>query len=770
MATASCALTYVNTYGNAYPESSAAAYHFGYGKAGQRWVTCYKVTMPSYTGTFNSISFSISVNRGTAYPTNKTSTWKIGLDSLGPVYNAAQGLYIDGSQYVKGYYNTEGTYTNTFSGTITTSTSSFTTTFSSQSSLFSSGSVFYIYLYSGANEYNSIKLTSLSATLTYTSETVTGTNLLVGSSSSNLNTTATINPSTKLLYWRITGLQYQIKEYTGFHLYLNAGFSFTNGQTSAPTGTKIATYSSTTSTATSFTQSFTVPTSSLKIKDPLEALSVVAVAQNAAGYWRIGGSGNSPVARLVYLSPSDWFANNINCSVTSLGQTTATITVKHLVSNSPKYLNYVELSTSSMVNYGTNTYLGTMSGYCSFDSTTSSPVTKTISKTGLNPGTTYKYYPVAYGNTTYTFHKYYGLSQTVEFTTDANYSGTNTSSATSTTTATITSTVNSTINLDGYIYYSTSSGLKSKPSTKQAYNNRKITVNLTGLTANKKYDYYFYVYSSESGVLYSIGSTSFTTDASGYTGTITSSNVTHNSATLTLSNLSNTTNLNSKWYISTTNSNITTSLSDVYGAERGSTISLANLLESTPYTFYGYVYSSASSKYYKIGEVSFSTNASTYTANVVITGITDNSAYLCMYNLSNTNNLDGKYYISSNNYGTSSSTIESIASVQWANSYQFTNLIPGNEYVYYIYVYNTSTNTYMYVTSATFVTHSGIIYVKNEELEPYRLYVYNNEDGNWYGLSLYGKETPEIFYLKDSSMLMTSDGLIFNTVGDNIYI
>lgn len=734
MATASCTLTYVNTFDKAYPDSSAI-YHFGYGNAGQRWVTCYKVTVPSYTGTFNNISFSISVNRGTAYPTNKTSTWKVGLDSLGPVLDSASGNYTAGSNYTNGYYTNVGTYTNTFSGTITTSTSSFTITFSSQSSLFSSGSVFYIYLYSGANEYNSIKLTSLSATLTYTLETITGTNLLVGSSSSNLNTTATIDPSTKKLYWRITGLQSQIKDYTGFHLYLSRDFSFTQGQTSAPTGTKIATYSSTTSTATSFTQSLAVPTSSLKIKDPLEALSVVAVAQNASGYWRIGGSGNSPVARPVYLIPSDWFADKINCSITGLGQTTATITVKHLISNSPKYLNYVELSTSSMVNYGTDTYLGTKSGSCSFSSTTSSPVTKTISKTGLNPGTTYKYYPVAYGNTTYTFHKYYGLNQTVEFTTDANYSGTNTSSATSATTATITSTVNSTINLDGYIYYSTSSGLESKPSTKQAYSNGKVTVNLTGLTANKKYDYYFYVYSSESGILYSIGSTSFTTDASGYTGTITPSNVTHNSATLTLSNLSNTTNLNSKWYISTTNSSTATSLSDVYSAERGSTISLANLLESTPYTFYGYVYSSASSKYYKIGEVSFSTNASTYTANVVITGITDNSAYLCMYNLSNTNNLDGKYYISSNNYGTSSSTIESIASVQWANSYQFTNLIPGNEYVYYIYVYNTSTNTYMYVASATFVTHSGIIYVKNEELEPYRLYVYNNEDGNWYGLS-----------------------------------
>ncbi len=770
MATSSCTLTYINTFDKAYPESSAT-YHFGYGNAGQRWVACYKVTVPSYTGTFNKISFSISVNRGTAYPTNKTSTWKIGLDSLGPVLDSASGNYTAGSVYANGYYGNAGTYTNTFSGTITTSTSSFTSTFSSQSNYFSSGSVFYIYLYSGANEYNSVKLTSLSATLTYTSETITGTNLLVGSSSSNLNTTATIDPSTKKLYWRISGLQYQVKNYTGFHLYLKTGLSFTNGQTSEPTGTKLSTYSSTTSTATSFTQSFTVPTSTLKINDPTSSLFVVAIAQNASGYWRIGGSGNSPIDRQVFLIPSDWFADKITTNVSYIDKTTARINVKHLVSNSPKYLNYVELSTSSMSSYGTSTYLGTASGNCSFATTTSSPTTKTISLTGLNPGTTYKYYPVAYGNTTYAYHKYYGLNQTIEFTTDANYSGTTSASVTGSTTATISCTVNSTINLDGNIYYSTTSGLSSKPSTYVSYDsNRKGTKLLTGLTANKSYTYYFYVYSSASSTLYSIGSVTFTTDASSYTGTITSSNITSDSALLTLNNLSSTTNLNSKWYISTTNSSTTTSLSNIYSAERGSIINLINLLESTNYTFYGYVFSSASSKYYKIGEVNFSTNPSAYTANVVITGITNNSAYLCMYNLSNTNNLDGNYYICSNNYGTSSSAIDFIASIQWSNSYQFTNLIPGNEYVYYIYVYNSSTNTYMYVTTANFVTHSGIIYIKNEELEPYRLYIYNSEDGNWYGLSLYGKETPEIFYLKDSSMLMTSDGLIFNTAGDNIYI
>lgn len=731
MATANCTLTYVRTMDKGTNETSAT-YHFGYGNAGQRWVTCYKVTIPSYTGTPSGITFNFSVNRGTAYPTNKNSTWKIGLDIQAPVWSAADGAYTAGSFYANGNYANAGSYTNTFSGTVTTSTSSFTSSFSSNTALFDSGSTLYVYFYSGSSSSNSIKLLSVSATVTYTTETITGTNLVVGTTSSPSATTAYPTPSKRTVYWGVSGLQYQVKEYTGFHLYLSSGFSFTNGQTSVPSGTKIATYSSTTSTATSFTQSFTVP--SMKFKAGNNT-GIVCVAQNAGGYWRIGGSSNSPKICYVNLKAVDWFYASFGISISVTGSTTATANITHSGYNSPQYIKSINRCTSSTSTSGSNSQSGTEKQYITLSKSNSSSQSVTMSITGLTAGSSNTLYFTAQANKNYATYEYYGLGS-ISITTDANYSGTTSASVTGSTAATISCTVNSTINLDGNIYYSTTSGLSSKPSTYVHYDsNRKGTRSLTGLTANQPYKYYFYVYSSVSNKLYSIGSVTFTTDASSYTGTITSSNITHNSATLTLSNLSNTTNLNSKWYISTTNSSIVTSLSDVYSAERGSTINLTNLLESTDYTFYGYVFSSASSKYYKIGEVSFSTNPSTYTANVVITGITNNSAYLCMYNLSNTNNLDGNYYICSNNYGPSSSTIDFIASIQWSNSYQFTNLIPGNEYLYYIYVYNSSTNTYMYVTTASFVTYSDIIYIKNEELEPYRLYIYNSEDGNWYGLS-----------------------------------
>jgi len=98
MATANCTLSYVRTMDKGTNEGSAT-YHFGYGNAGQRWVTCYKVTIPSYTGTPSSITFTLSVNRGTAYPTNKDSTWKVGLDAAAPVWSAADGAYTAGSVY-----------------------------------------------------------------------------------------------------------------------------------------------------------------------------------------------------------------------------------------------------------------------------------------------------------------------------------------------------------------------------------------------------------------------------------------------------------------------------------------------------------------------------------------------------------------------------------------------------------------------------------------------------------------------------------------------
>lgn len=615
MATESCTLTYVNTYDGGYPDS-AAAYHFGYGRAGQKWVTCYKCVLPSFTGNFTKLTINLSVVRGTAYPTNKTSTWKVGLDSLAPAYNAATGYWTSGSGYVGSSYSTTGTYLDTFSGTITTSASSFTLEYTGNSTgLFSSGRTIYIYLYSGASGYNSIKVSSISASLT--SGAVTGTNLVIGNSSSSMGTSATILPSNKTLYWGVSGLQYQVKNYTKFYLYLKNELSFTNGQTTAPSATALSTYSSTTNTAYSFTQSFTVPTSKIKIYDPLGGgYPVVAIAQNASGYWRIGGSGNNPVARSVYLDPTDWFKSRINCSVSVTGKNTATITAVHSSSNNPRYLTYVEMSTSPMSQYGTSTYSGTMSGYCTFNSTTSTSTTKTISKTGLTAGKTYTYYPVAYGDTSYCVDRYFGLGQTITFTTDADYTGVSISaSVTGSTTATIQCGVSSKINLDGNIYYSTTSGLSSKPSTYVSMGNYySISKNLTGLTPEQPYTYYFYVYSSASGVLYQIGSVSFTTDAAvgNYTGTLAATATGAQKATFTLTGPSDTTGLNSNWYLSTTNSATTTNLANVTSAIRGSTITLSNLSPASSNTRYAYVYNTSTNTYYQIASITVKTHSYVY--------------------------------------------------------------------------------------------------------------------------------------------------------------
>lgn len=733
MATTNCTLSYVRTMDKGTNETSAT-YHFGYGNAGQRWVTCYKVTVPSYTGTPSSITFNLSVNRGTAYPTNKNSTWKVGLDEAAPVWSAADGAYTAGSAYAAGWYDKIGSWYNTFSGSIGSSNVSKTITITTSSAILDSGNTFYVYLFSGADNANSIKLASISAYVTYSSEAVTGTTLYVGTTSTPTSTTAYPTPGKRTLTWKVTGLQYQVKEYTRFYLYKNSGLSFTNGQKTKPSGTQIDSYSSTTSTATSFTKSFNIPNVNLLIGS---STGVVCIAQNASGYWRIGGSGNTPKTCYVYPKATDWFQGATSVYPSVNGRSSVTIVAHHLVSNSPIYLNHIELSTSSMSTSGTDTYSGTMSGYCSFD-TTSSAATKYIEKTGLSAGTKYTFYPVAYGNTIYTNNKYYGLDK-ISFTTDANYSGTNTSSVTSTTTATITSTVNSTTNLDGYIYYSTSSGLASRPSTKQAYNNRKITVNLTGLTANKKHDYYFYVYSSESGILYSIGSTSFTTDASSYTQTTVVSSEGITNATINVSTPSPTTNLDGKTYFSiNSNSSPVNSLNIIGSGNYGGNITISNLQSDKSYTLYTYVKSSATGKYYPTGTVdTFSTLAPSYTADCLVTGIGIDCAYLFATNFSSTN-LDG-YYVTDIDYGDDVTPGADIVNykVGLRESKFVSDLVPGMTYTYYFYVLPSNGNLQK-INSLTFTTRSSVVYY-GENLTPHRIYMVRN--GRLEGVNLYREGT-----------------------------
>lgn len=546
MATANCTLTYVRTMDKGTNETSAT-YHFGYGNGGQRWVTCYKVTVPSYTGTPSSITFNFDVNRGTAYTVNRNSTWKIGLDEQAPVWSSADGAYTAGSFYAKGDYSIYGSLTNSFSGSITSSTSSFSSTFTTTSSAYvDSGSTFYVYFYSGENTYNSIKLLSISAYITYTTEAVTGTTLVVGTTSSPSSTYAYPTPSKRTVYYKVTGLANPVSSYAYFRVYLSSGFSFTNGNTYSSTsemGTLVATYTNSSSSSYEFTSSFTIPNSSFPIG---KLTGVVVVASTTAypnRYWRIGGSDNTPKTCYIYPKSEDWFQGIISNSVKVTGKNSATITVTHRTSNNPKYVNYVELSSVTMPSVsGTDTDPGNHAGYCTCTNTSSSN-SYTISQSNLSPGTTYTRHPYAIAPKTYSNNNYYGLSS-ISFTTDADYIGTNTSSVGGSSSASITSKVSSTINLDGYIYYSTASDLTSKPSTKKEYDSsREISVSLSGLNADASYTYYFYVYSSESGNLYSIGSTSFTTDAEEYAVEIPDINAASTRADLYVTNITPKTNL-----------------------------------------------------------------------------------------------------------------------------------------------------------------------------------------------------------------------------------
>lgn len=788
MATANCTLTYVRTMDKGTNETSAT-YHFGYGNAGQRWVTCYKVTVPSYTGTPSSITFSLNVNRGTAYPTNKNSTWKIGLDESAPVWSAADGAYTAGSAYAAGWYDKGGSWQGTFSGSITSTTVSKVVTISTSSAILDGGNTFYVYLFSGANAYNSIKVTSISAYITYSSEAVTGTTLYVGTTSSPTSTTAYPTPNKRTVYYRVAGLANPVKNYSQFRVYLSEGFSMsaitdsqygTVGYT--PYGTCIDTYSNASSSAYEFTRSFSIPNANFKIGAITGIVVVASTTTYPNRYWRIGtrsGSTYLPVVRNIWPASADWYANVIDNTVKVTGKTSVQYSSTHSTSNNPQYVKWI--GATSGKNYsaaGENTdYSPYLEAATSWDSGTylpayTSATTNNYVETGLSPGTTYTRYFVAGsawgGTTTYANYNYFGLKDVVTFTTDANYSGTNTSSVTSATTATITSTVNNTTNLDGYIYYSTSSGLKSRPSTKQAYSSKKITVNLTNLTANKKHDYYFYVYSSESGILYSIGSTSFTTDASSYTQTTTVSSEGITDATINTSTPSPTTNLDGKTYFSiNSNSSPVSSLNIVGSGSYGGNIVISNLQSDKSYTLYTYVKSSVTGKYYPTGTVdTFSTLAPNYTADCLVTGIGTDCAYLFATNFSSTN-LDG-YYVTDVDYGDEATPEADIVNykVGLRESKFVSNLVPGMTYTYYFYVLPSSGNLQK-INSLTFTTRSSVVYY-GENLTPHRIYMVRN--GRLEGISLYREGTPEILYLEDGSTITTSDGLVFNTTEGDIDI
>lgn len=491
--------TYLDTWGNG--STNIASSQNGYmGQANSsdnyRFTTAYTLNAPSFTGNSSSITVKATVkNLDSSSLPNKT--WKCGISSSA------------NTTYQNAYNTTYGAWTDSVTATVAGNGTA-TLTFTIPTNSIVSGQKYYFYFYSGAAEYNTVKLTGVTATLTYATETVTGTNLVIGTVSSPGSTTAYPTPSKKTVYWKVTGLQYTVKEYTGFHLYLSSGLTFTQGQQTAPTGTKITTYSSTTSTAKEFTQSFTVPNSNFKIG---AKTGVVCIAQNASGYYRIGGSSNSPKVCYVHPEPSSWFQDVIDVNIKATGKTTATATITVRAANSPRYLSYVRLGTSSSnkpSETGTST-APSYTGSATITTSTASTQTKTISITGLTAGTKQTRYPFAYASTSYAAYRYYGLG-TSTFYTDANYSATIKSTVNGTSNATIiVSSLNSEINLDGNFYLvSTNQGdaitsLTGAVSFERSGRTGSTIVSLGGNPCTS-FTYYIYVKSEVSGFYYLLGS------------------------------------------------------------------------------------------------------------------------------------------------------------------------------------------------------------------------------------------------------------------------
>lgn len=286
-----------------------------------------------------------------------------------------------------------------------------------------------------------------------------------------------------------------------------------------------------------------------------------------------------------------------------------------------------------------------------------------------------------------------------------------------------------------YIVVSTSSlsspvtSITAKTTT--SLSSRAKTVSLTGLTAKTTYNYGVYCKNKYNNYYYKTSGGSFTTDASSYAGTISVSNIGTTTATFTHGTLASTTNLNNYWYLTTKHSASTVASSsfnaNIGSGTRGSSIAGSGLSEATTQTVYAYVYSSASGYYHKVGSVSVPTSASGYTGKATITGITGTSATLCLFAVSPTANMDSGYYITTTNYGSTTTTTPGTR-IAIKNSTVITGLIPGKQYTYYFYMKNTANNTFYLVSTQTFETYSSLVTYQGQ---PHRVWYYNRTNSRW---------------------------------------
>lgn len=293
-------------------------------------------------------------------------------------------------------------------------------------------------------------------------------------------------------------------------------------------------------------------------------------------------------------------------------------------------------------------------------------------------------------------------------------------------------------------------------------------VDLTNLESNKSQTWYVFAYNIYNGYYYKIGSVTFTTDASSYTMTASVSNITSNSAVASITyGPEPTTNLNSYWYLSTSTDSSLTSLENVSSALRTNIINLNNLDSQATITRNIYVYSTVSGKYYKAGFISFETKVPQYNASLIVTGITGSEADITLFELSDTTNLDGKYYLSEINSGLSTNSLSIHSSGIIGTTIRVNNLIPGYKYEYFCYLYNNYNKTFYYVDSVEFVTYSTIVYIinKDNKLQKCRLYEYDPLIDKPRGLILKANPltVPKTLMTSDEEVFLTSDNQIFNT-------
>lgn len=293
-------------------------------------------------------------------------------------------------------------------------------------------------------------------------------------------------------------------------------------------------------------------------------------------------------------------------------------------------------------------------------------------------------------------------------------------------------------------------------------------VDLTNLESNKSQTWYVFAYNTYNGYYYKIGSVNFTTDASSYTITASVSNISSNSAVVSItSGPEPTTNLNSYWYLSTSTDDVLSSLTEVSSGLRTSSINLNNLESQAHIKRNIYVYSNVSKKYYKAGSVEFDTEVPRYIASLIVTGVTESQADITLFGLTDSTNLDSKYYLSKSNEGLITNSLTIHSSENRGTTIRVSNLIPGYKYDFYCYVYNTYDNNYYYVGSVEFITYSTIVYIINEhnKLQKCRLYEYDPLINKPRGLILKANPltVPKTLITSDGEVFLTSDNQIFNT-------